>query len=747
METKQTHFKMYKSGRKWVFACALVLALGGTATVAHADTASSSEEPESSQVTTKTSSTDTSETAATNDGATKGTTSGDNQSEGTTDDQNQPDLTTDDQGDSNQEEMNEQATANSDQATDSEVSNEGQDKNAGDSDQVTNDEDSAKGDKTDATTNDEAPAEKIQAESLKLAADPATNSDNSNSADTLAANASVTTQTPVTTANDAVQDGGSVYDDFPNAEYNILGIPSYFHIFANEATLQTHTNGNIAVGLLHANVNFGTNIIEALLDKDISYIQDFDKLASSSFVTQDETRDNKIVFGDGVEIDISDPSHPKVNNVEVGHLTAGEIFQDKNGNVYIDFAKEFAKLKQTNAEVADWPSVKDYTSADFPDENNRVIDVTGMTPDENGRIVLNLSSEVLNADRPLTIKGLDPDENGNTVIINVDTNGQDDYHMKSQIKIVYSDGSERAPHETEYFGDNHLLWNFIDRTASDKQYSGNLIFDNTFQGSVLAPSADVTINHNLDGNIIADKVTVASGETHRWDLQDRPYPGKPELPENPDIPVTLPGEAPEPAPEPEEPEPETPGTEGPGTEEPEPETPGTEEPGTEEPEPETPGTEEPEPEKPGTEEPEKPGTETPGTEEPNVEEPEAPEVEEPSIEETDEAEAEEETYEHQYAPEAEEFEEELGEADTIAEEEALLDRIDTAIAQAKANHQTTLVAQLEAVRAQLLAKMGYGNGTGLPQTSEAHSSWAQLLGLALAGTTLGAWLLRKNREH
>ena len=742
METKQTHFKMYKSGRKWVFACALVLALGGTATVAHADTASSSEEPESSQVTTKTSSADTSEKSETNDGAT--TNSDNKQSEETTDDQNQPDLTTDNQDGSNQEGTNEQ-NADSSQSTGSEVTNEDQNKNADDSDQVTDNENSIEGDKTDTTTDGEVSAPKIQAESLKLAADPATNSDNSNSADTLAANTSVATRTPVTTANDAVQDGGNVEDDL-SPEYNILGIPSYFHIFANEATLNTHTNGNVAVGLLHGNVNFGTNVIEALLDKDISYIQAFDKLANSSFVVQGETRDNKIVFGDGVEIDISNPNRPKINGVDMDHLTANEVFQDKNGNVYIDFAAEFAKLKQTNTEVADWPSVKDYTSADFPDQNNRVIDVTDMTPDENGRIVLNLSSEVLQSGTPLTIKGLDPDENGHTVIINVDTNGQDDYHMKSQIKIVYSDGSERAPHETEYFGDNHLLWNFIGRTASDKQYSGNLIFDNTFQGSVLAPSADVTVTQNLDGNIIADKVTV-SGETHRWDLQDRPNPGKPELPENPDIPVTLPGEAPEPAPEPEEPEPETPGTEEPGTEEPEPETPGTEEPGTEEPEPETPGTEEPEPEKPGTEEPEKPGTETPGTEEPNVEEPEAPEVEEPSIEETDEAEAEEETYEHQYAPEAEEFEEELGEADTLAEEEALLDRIDTAIAQAKANHQTTLVAQLEAVRAQLLAKMGYGNGTGLPQTSEAHSSWAQLLGLALAGTTLGAWLLRKNRER
>lgn len=516
METKQTHFKMYKSGRKWVFACALVLALGGTATVAHADTASSSEEPESSQVTTKTSSADTSEKSETNDGAT--TNSDNKQSEETTDDQNQPDLTTDNQDGSNQEEAaNEQTTADSDQTTDSKVSNEGQDKNAGDSDQVTNNEDSVEGDKTDATADGEVSAPKIQAESLKLAADPATNSDNSNSADTLAANTSVTTQTPVTTANDAVQDGGNVEDDL-SPEYNILGIPSYFHIFANEATLNTHTNGNVAVGLLHGNVNFGTNVIEALLDKDISYIQAFDKLANSSFVVQGETRDNKIVFGDGVEIDISNPNRPKINGVDMDHLTASEVFQDKNGNVYIDFAKEFAKLKQTNTEVADWPSVKDYTSADFPDQNNRVIDVTNMTPDENGRIVLNLSPDVMTSGTPITIKGLSPDEDGHTVVINVDTNGQDDYTINSEVKIIYSDGTERENHETEYFGDNHLLWNFIDRTASDKQYTGTLSFERRFQGSVLAPSADVVVaNVNLDGNIIADKVTV-NGETHRWDL-------------------------------------------------------------------------------------------------------------------------------------------------------------------------------------------------------------------------------------
>ncbi|MGV7761814.1 hypothetical protein PJN45_29100, partial [Mycobacterium kansasii] len=82
----------------------------------------------------------------------------------------------------------------------------------------------------------------------------------------------------VTQANDAVADGGNVTDDYPDL-HNMLGVSSQFHIFAREAELHAHTNGNIAVQNLVGNVNFGTNIIEELLDKDISYIQNITNIA------------------------------------------------------------------------------------------------------------------------------------------------------------------------------------------------------------------------------------------------------------------------------------------------------------------------------------------------------------------------------------------------------------------------------------------------------------------------------------
>lgn len=279
------------------------------------------------------------------------------------------------------------------------------------------------------------------------------------------------------------------------------------------------------------------------------------------------------------------------------------------------------------------------------------------------------------------------------MIINVDTGGQSDYTIKSQIKIIYSDGTERNNQETEDFGDNHLLWNFYDSTASDKQYGGTINVNAPFQGSVLAPSATVVANQNLDGNIIADKVIV-NAETHRWDLQDNT--DAEDEPEYEDV-MTLPGI----------------GVELPSIEEPNTEEPNTEEPNTEE-----------------------PNTEEPNTEEPTVEE---PQTEEPTDEET--------TYEHERPNLADEYEDDLidfEEEGNTAAEETLLNKVDAAIAQAKAAGNQTLVAELQTVRGEILAALGLADG--LPQTGEAHQGWLQVLGLALASGLLGTTVIRRKRQ-
>ncbi|GIP70442.1 cell surface protein [Lactiplantibacillus pentosus] len=879
MERKQTHFKMYKIGRRWVFACATVLTLGLTtlgaradSTTANTDTAAAAttsattdksvnnqsqtlKTTVASDATTDTSksdqatSTDTaSQTATTDDDATQTTASSSSDSQkvvsGTTDASSTTSQTTqsvagttkqaDTADKSTTKTTAADATATTTAAKASTDTDATKSSTSADSDDTTStDSNNAKAATTDTDT-----ASAVTATTDTTAAETSTDTNDTtattNSAKTTAQMVSAQTvattlSQAVTQANDAVADGGNVTDDYPDL-HNMLGVSSQFHIFAREAELHAHTNGNIAVQNLVGNVNFGTNIIEELLDKDISYIQNITNIAGSSFVSAGETRSNKVIFGENIDIDVSNPNRPMVNGVYIDHLLASEVYQDKDGNVYIDFDAEFAKLEKLSASLSEQTPEATYSNDSFDDMNQRVIDVTDMEPDADGHIVINLSADVLNTSTPLTIKGLSADPDGNTVIINVDTAGSTNYQVNSQIKIIYDDGTERNNQETEDFGDNHLLWNFYDSTASDKLATGVISVDRPFQGSILAPAAEIDANQNIDGNLIANKVNVKA-ETHRWDLQDNvdnendpdtdePDPTEPEDPE----PVEPGGPAPI--------DPEEPGTNEPEPNEPEPsepEEPGTNEPEPNEPEPNEP--EEPEFQKPvhptldvempnfdedeeeaepdeetPVEEPEVPDEETPDEEEP-VEEPEEPDeeapdeveyqkpehpiidVEMPDFDEIDdEAEAEEaeEEFEDEIEDEIEAgvepdeivdqivdeveneidagwvtdetveeletaFEEVQKEAvtgDQINDEETLLNLIDQAIAQAKAHHNSALVAELQALRTKVAAALAVAQGKSLPQTSETSNQAISLAGIALASTLmLGAYASRRKRQN
>ncbi len=833
MERKRTNFKMYKIGRRWAFACAVILTMGTTTLVARADdgtTATGTDTASTSSSTTKsvTAKTQTLKTAAT--------------TEADVTNQNQPVLDTDGSnsktaagtvaGTKAATDTDTNATTNLDETTSANTET-GSDTTAGsktakETNATTGSEstketstttDSAtataartttssnKGATTDsATSNDTAAtAAKTTNASAKIAG--TTTSDSVAQQTTTTKDQSTTTATPqtvavalsqaVTHANDAVADGGNVTDDYPDL-HNMLGVSSQFHIFAREAELHAHTNGNVAVQNLVGNVNFGTNIIEELLDKDISYIQNISNIAGSSFVSAGETRSNKVIFGENIEIDVSNPNRPMVNGVYIDHLLASEVYQDKDGNVYIDFDKEFAKLEKLSASLSEASANATYTSDSFEDMNQRVIDMTDMQPDADGHIVINLSADVLNTSTPLTIKGLSADADGNTVIINVDTAGATNYQVNSQIKIIYDDGTERNNKETEDFGDNHLLWNFYDSTASDKLATGVISVDRPFQGSILAPAAEIDANQNIDGNIIANKVNVKA-ETHRWDLQDNvdnendpePVPDY-EKPVHPSIDAELPdgGEG-------EEPEYDKPvhpsidiemPDDGEG-EEPEYDKPVH--PSIDIEMPDDGEEEEPEYDKPvhpsiDIEMPDN------GEEEEEYDKPVHPsiDVEMPDfdeIEDEEEAEDAEEEFEDDIEDEIEAgvtpdevvdqieeevdneitadwvtdetateletaFEEVQKEAvvgDQIKDEETLINLIDRAIAQAKAHHNTALVAQLQALRTKVASALAVAKGQALPQTDEAPSQMISLAGIALASTlVLGAAAVsRRKRQY
>ncbi|WP_338065961.1 collagen-binding domain-containing protein [Enterococcus villorum] len=272
---------------------------------------------------------------------------------------------------------------------------------------------------------------------------------------------------------------------------------SQFHVFSKgKTTVNAHTDGNIATKELDAKNNFGTDVISGDLQLEINYVQMTDSLIGSSFVSGDNNRINKFVVGSSISTGIEN-DRAVVNGSRVDHLSASELYQDRPGNVYIDFEAEFAKLEAASGTLMALNPAKTYTSDDFPDMNNRTIDVTGMG--ESNFVSINVDASVLAMNTPLNI--LNPENK--VLVINV-VNAPADFTIQSQIHY-----NDRTNHETEDFSDANISWNFENSLT-------NLAVNAPFQGTIIAPNSDVTANQNMDGTIIGKNVTL-NAATNRWD--------------------------------------------------------------------------------------------------------------------------------------------------------------------------------------------------------------------------------------
>ncbi|EME5422043.1 collagen-binding MSCRAMM adhesin Scm [Enterococcus faecium] len=292
------------------------------------------------------------------------------------------------------------------------------------------------------------------------------------------------------------KDPGNVYNDL-TGNYGLLGIAGQFHVFAkNKTTVNAHTDGNIATHELDANNNFGTELHEGLLNQEINYIQKTDSFINSSGIPTGDTRVNKFVVGSNVDVALQD-GRPTVNGARIDHLTPDDFYKDRDGNEYIDFEQEFARLNVAANDLATATLAKTYTAADFPDMNNRTIDLTGLS--DSGFLLVNIDAEVLTMNTPLQI--INPSDQ--VVVFNV-INSSSALNVQSPIKY-----NDRANHETEDFSDANISWNFGNEMT-------DLTISAPFQGTILAPNATIHITQNQDGTIIGTNV-ILDAATNRWD--------------------------------------------------------------------------------------------------------------------------------------------------------------------------------------------------------------------------------------
>ncbi|MDT6375181.1 choice-of-anchor A family protein, partial [Enterococcus faecium] len=204
----------------------------------------------------------------------------------------------------------------------------------------------------------------------------------------------------------------------------------------------------------------------------------------------------KFVVGSNVDVALQD-GHPTVNGSRLDHLTPDDFYKDRAGHEYIDFEQEFAKLNVAANDLATITPAKTYTAADFPDMNNRTIDLTDLS--DTGFLLVNIDAEVLTMNTPLQI--INP--NDQVVVFNV-INSSSALNVQSPIKY-----NDRSNHETEDFSDANISWNFGNEMT-------DLTISAPFQGTILAPNATIRITQNQDGTIIGTNV-ILDAATNRWD--------------------------------------------------------------------------------------------------------------------------------------------------------------------------------------------------------------------------------------
>lgn len=295
-------------------------------------------------------------------------------------------------------------------------------------------------------------------------------------------------------------------------EDNALGIAGGFHIFANEAHLNVDTNGNVAANSVEANVDNGSRgRSQNATVEDIYYIG---QLTGNLNAGLGRTSKNHVVLGDDVEVTTRNGQvflEHDGQETRMDHLKVDDVVNE-NGIKYIDIEAELDKLANKSILFSSKDSSEDIKS-DFSDQNNRYIDVSDAKPNLSNHIYVDIPWEYLEAPQPIKITGLSSLENAPTVIINVGKGeSKKTAYVQTQVKLNYDDNNQEISNGESHEVPNEILWNFGTELEELNFSSGR------FMGSVLAPNTTVKANVNVDGNIVADKVYINGGESHRWDL-------------------------------------------------------------------------------------------------------------------------------------------------------------------------------------------------------------------------------------
>ena len=283
-----------------------------------------------------------------------------------------------------------------------------------------------------------------------------------------------------------------------------------FHIFSKKATINAHTNGNIATKDLYAGgQTFGTN-------QDI--IEDNYFINSVDSITNISSKGN-IIIGPNIAYKLVDHD----NSLEIG-TNSGKLSSDVSSRVYkeeinssryIDIENELENLKKISELLSSNKTTEGVILSE-PNGENQSITVNGNVGNSNNYYLNIPANKISDGNNKRVLKISIPD--GKTLIINVN---MADVSINTLEKLV-TEINNSSNSEDVVGHDNNILWNLYDSSNKDRLFStgSNYALVGTsvyFMGTILAPNANIQYGA-VNGSIIANETKQNGQESHKWDF-------------------------------------------------------------------------------------------------------------------------------------------------------------------------------------------------------------------------------------
>ncbi|OSG90660.1 collagen-binding domain-containing protein [Bifidobacterium adolescentis] len=260
--------------------------------------------------------------------------------------------------------------------------------------------------------------------------------------------------------------------------------------------LNAHTNGNIATAHAYVGAAFG-NHAAGVDEPEVSYLGKVDGSINVSLPA-----DSKIAFGQSNTIGQTDNGNSwTVNGNKLEMQTGGSlpkserVLKDSKTVKYLDLKAMEKSMTSLSAKWSKTPEAN--ATHDFSDMNKRHIDANGDVAH------INIDAKELQGNRVTATLG-----EKTRLVVNVDAEGADNVTLP-QLDV---DGINHA--EYAKWTDKGVIYNLTDSKSEDGQYHGRVGTAGATSSVILAPEADVDASQNVEGQIIAQNVTIG-GEFHR----------------------------------------------------------------------------------------------------------------------------------------------------------------------------------------------------------------------------------------